>query len=300
MKRILFHFSNVLNLVRKTWHNTVCLAVSIVLAVLFELNVFPECSVFCKVIIALIPLFFSYPIAYYFNRKRNNVLTLISEYQLVTQLNKIRKEAHNFPVENKDNNVFIRSMDSICKSVYYALANVNEKKKTIGYSKYCVIVSLIEGSKDNASINPLYSDNGEMAIKYFDKIPDNYRIRLCDNSTYQEIFDTYSNPPHEPKIILTPRIKKKIKDGTCSSSFATIKNVGVLNMPYESSCILPILPFFNKREGNEMQGYLVILSEDPDIFPETSDEMNEELKQFLESISGYLYKVCINNKSSEN
>lgn len=279
---------SILDYFGQIWPETLGLIGSIILTIFFgDIK-------YWAIPLAITPMVVCFPIHHYIRKKKKNVMKEISKYQFVTNLNEIRKKAHHFPVDNEDNDLFANTIVDICKYVYDALANVDEKTKTIGYSKYCVVVSLLD---DNLSLIPIYHDYHEMAKDYFDKLPDN--IRLCDNSPYQEIYDSYINPPHLPQIKITSNVKKKVETGDYSTSFTSTKKVGIANLPYESSCILPILPFFNPRKGDEMQGFLAILSESSNVFPDNSDEINKELESLFESVSGYLYKVCTNNKSHE-
>lgn len=245
------------------------------------------------ILISLSPWFFVFPFHHWLRTKKKQVTQhMVSGNNncAISCLNEMRRISHKYPSDNTDYDRLNKDMTEMCEQVFRTLAQFDDKYRTIGYDKYCVFVSLLDKKNNNdILINPLYRNHSEWSDSIFKKIPTPQRLK--DNSPYEEIYYSYRDYK-KPKIIMTSHIKNKLADGKYRSSYAN--QVGLHHLPYDSSCVIPILPFHNDRNGDEIQGFLTVVSEMPDAF--SKDAHNREADAYFETVSGFLYKICVKTK----
>lgn len=283
--------------ISKIWPELVGVACSLIAGLLYRCEI-RDILVF---FISLSPWVIVFPLHGWLRKRGEKVIqSMVSGVNncALSCLKTMKKISHDYPSENEDNTVLKTEMTKMCEEVFRTLANQNDEYKTIGYDKYCVFVSLIDqNNSGELIIKPLFRNHSDWSDAVFDKMPK--CNRLDDNSPYKVIYDSYKNLK-KPKIVMHSHIKEKIKNGKYKSTYAN--EVGLNNLPFDSSCILPILPFHNQRRGDEIQGYLTVVSEQSDAFKENI--RNKESEAYFEIVSGYLYKICIktceiNNKTNE-
>lgn len=255
-----------------------------------------------SILLAYLPFIIVCPIRIFFSLKKRKVL---DESPNFTVSNEIRRLVHlvdqsAVDVENgkMDKNKFDRqrvsNINTICEKVYNTMAGIDETTGTKGDRKeFCVIASLVEEDKDKMYIVPMFNDNMSMAHDYMSIVQEK-RLLMEQNTIYNKIYDNYLNSKR-PTIITTSNIKQKIRDGEIRSSITSIQGIGLKKFPYNSSCVFPILPFHNPKKGTEMQGYVTILSKKHNAFGDnnlgTVEVCNKEFNSYLETLSGYYYKI---------
>lgn len=236
----------------------------------------------------------------FYYEKRNN--------QMVTNLNKIRRLAHDFPEDNIDESRFKQDITKICNYVCQTIIGINDQVKNC--REYCVVVFFVSGAnqrdEDSYNLVPIAHDNSVMGNYYYKLLEKNilsgykHRIALKDNSSFYTVYKAYiKEKTHQAEIVTKENVKKKAKRGEYQSTFVNLPDFGYSRIPYNSSCVLPILPFHNTNKiGNEMQGYLAIMSNKKKAFRDNVIE-DTDFASFLESVSGLLYKVCTKDKSKD-
>lgn len=245
------------------------------------------------------------PIRIFYLIKKRKVLdespnfTVSNEIRRIVHL--VDQSAANVEKGKMDENQFKRqrvsNINTICEKVYNTMAGIGETMGTKGDRKeFCVIASLVEeaeADKDKKYIVPMFNDNMSMANEYMSIVYEK-KLLMEQNTIYSRIYDNYLNSK-KPTIITTSNIKQKIRDGEIRSSITSIRGIGLKKFPYNSSCVFPILPFHNPKEGTEMQGYVTILSKKRNAFGDnnlgTVEVCNTEFNSYLETLSGYYYKI---------
>ncbi len=291
MKKLIENIKEYLSLI---WPDILALTGSIILFYTGKDN-------FWGILWALSPFIVFFPIRVWIIRKRK----VIKDSPRLSVLNEIRRIVHSVDllgknmqagkVDKKDFDVNrVKNINLICEKVYNTMAGISESTGTIsGSEDYCVIVSLVETSGNEKYIRPMYDDCMKMAIDIKRVVPD--RMLMAENTIYKKIYDNYYHSK-KPTIITTANIKQKINNGRIHSSITQVNGIGYSNFPYNSSCVFPILPFHNQRIGDEMQGFVTILSKQKNVFGDNNlgsiEINNKEFQSYLETLSGYYYKIC--------
>lgn len=216
---------------------------------------------------------------------------------MVCSIKKLRDFENKFPQDNTDGDRFAQTIVDVCDSVCQTI--IGNGKEIEVCRDYSVVVYL--GVKaDSGKIedfSPLYSDNSKMSESYMKEYGANI-LSLKDNTSFNEVYNAYCvKSPHTPKIITVSNVKKKIQKGKFHSTLLR-NGVGIKRFPYNSSCVFPILPFHNGRKGNEMQGYVSIMSNRRYAFKDSGIN-NRDFSHYLETVSGILYNICIKDKSKD-
>ncbi|MBR4350524.1 MAG: hypothetical protein IKP99_07345 [Bacteroidales bacterium] len=246
------------------------------------------------IVFTLIACFF---IRYFVSRKKS-FFNEKTNHLMVYSIKQLREHEKDFPEGNNDCDKFAQTMVDICDSVCQTI--IGEDREIDECTDYCVVVYLGVQTAPNRieDFSPLYSDNSKMSESYINKYGGQI-FSLKDNTSFNEVYNAYcKRSPHTPRIITTSNIKKKIQNGRFHSTLLA-NGVGYKQFPYNSSCVFPILPFHNDRKGNEMQGYVSIMSNRRCAFKD-SGITNKDFNHYLESVSGILYDICIKDKSKDN
>lgn len=256
-------------------------------------------------LLSFTPIIFGFVLYYILLNKRIFYNEEIN-HTMLSHLNEMRRIAHNFPERNNDVGRFKQTMTRMCDLVCTTI--VGDKNEIKNCSEFCVVIYFVYGDiqdENSYRLIQIAHDNSLLGEKYYEilennRLLENNQIKLKDNSSYYTIFKAYiKDDNHQAKIITKANVRKKAKKGEFQSTFVNLPNFGYSKIPYNSSCVLPILPFHNTNKcGNEMQGYMAILSTRKKAFKDSGIK-NKDFESFLESVSGLLHKICTKDQSKD-
>lgn len=283
---------------RKTWEIGWPLLLGIIMTIILTDYIIEKQGIGWSIVESIITLIIVLFLYYLYERcwAVNPICNEMSDYKLISNIKNLRDLVYEFPENNEDPAIFQRTLNEICNSVCKTIVgdeSIND------CTDYCVVIYFVIG--DDKVLLPIQHDDSKMGNEYVELIMNNKdktKILLEQNTSYKKVYEEYIKK-HRVFIANVSNVRSKAKDGSYQTSIKNFKGVGYKNIPYNSSCISPILPFHNKRNGDEMQGFISIMSTKANAFKDKGIG-NIEFERYLEFVSGLVYKVCVRNKSLNN